>query len=40
MTNIATLGFDIDTAPLAKANTELNKLVANAGKAEKAAVSF
>jgi tape measure domain-containing protein len=40
MTNIATLGFDIDTAPIAKANTELNKLVANAGKAEKAVDSL
>jgi tape measure domain-containing protein len=40
MTNIATLGFDINTAPLAKANTELNKLVQNAGKAEKAVDSF
>jgi tape measure domain-containing protein len=37
MSNIATLGFDIDTAPLRKANDELNKLVKSAAAAEKAA---
>lgn len=32
MTDIARLGFDIDTGPLASANTELSKLVTGALK--------
>src|SRR5688572_10928340 len=34
MADIATLGFDIDTAPLRRANTELTNLVRTSGQAE------
>lgn len=40
MADIASLGFAIDTSGLTRANTELNKFVSNAGKAEKAADRF